>query len=73
MELSASQTDTFTLEIPKADTAFFKIIAKRMGWNIKRSRNRRNMSNYERALDDVACGCVNEYDTPEELFDKLGI
>lgn len=73
MELSASQTDTFTLEIPKADTAFFKIIAQRMGWNIKRIRDRRSMSNYERALDDVACGCVNEYDTPEELFDKLGI
>lgn len=38
-----------------------------MGWSIKRNRNRRIMSNYQRALDDVACDCVNEYDTPQEL------
>ncbi len=71
MELSTTQLDTFTLEIPKADASFFKAIAKKMGWKIK--RNRRKMSNYERALDDVACGRVNEYDTPEDLFNKLGI
>jgi hypothetical protein len=71
MELTSTQLDTFTLEIPTADTSFFKAIAKRMGWKIK--RNRRNMSNYERALDDVACGRVNEYESPEDLFNKLGI
>ena len=71
MELTTSQLDTITLEIPKADVSFFVALVNRMGWKIK--RNRRSMSNYEKALDDVACGRVNEYDSPEELFDKLGI
>ena len=71
MEITTTQLDTITLEIPKADVSFFEDLVNRMGWKIK--RNRRNMSNYEKALDDVACGRVCEYESPEELFDKLGI
>ena len=71
MDLTTTQLDTITLEIPKADISFLEALVNRMGWKIK--RNRRSMSNYERALDDVACGQVNEYDSPEDLFNKLGI
>ena len=34
--------DTFTLTVPKADVNFFKTIAKKMGWTIK--RNKANIS-----------------------------
>ncbi len=71
MELTTTQLDTITLEIPKADVSFLEALVNRMGWKIK--RDRRSMSNYEKALNDVECGCVNEYDTPEDLFNKLGI
>ena len=71
MELTTSQLDMITSEIPKADVSFFEALVNRMGWKIK--RNRRSMSNYEKALNDVACGHVNEYSLPEVLFDKLGI
>ncbi|MBR1932662.1 MAG: hypothetical protein IJ841_03150 [Prevotella sp.] len=30
--------DTFTLTVPKADVSFFKTMAKKMGWTIKRKR-----------------------------------
>lgn len=30
--------DTFTLTVPKADVNFFKTIAKKMGWTIKRNK-----------------------------------
>ena len=71
MELTTTQLDTITLEIPKADVSFLEALVNKRGWKIK--RNRRSMSNYERALDDADCGRVNEYDSPEDLFEKLGI
>ena len=63
--------DTFTLEVPKSDTAFLKTIAKKMGWTVK--SNRRKMSAYERSLDDERNGRVNHYDSSEEFFKKMGI
>ncbi len=63
--------DTFTLTVPKADTAFLKTIAKKMGWTLK--SNRRKMSAYERSLDDERNGRVNHYESSEEFFKKMGI
>ena len=63
--------DTFTLELPKGDTAFLKTIAKKMGWALK--SNRRKMSAYERSLDDERNGRINHYASSEEFFKKMGI
>lgn len=63
--------DTFTLELPKGDTAFLKTMAKRMGWKLR--HNRRKMSAYERSLNDVAHGRINEYASADEFFKKMGI
>ena len=40
--------DTFTLELPKGDTAFLKTLVRKMGWTLR--RNRSKMSAYERSL-----------------------
>ena len=63
--------DTFTLELPKGDTAFLKTIARKMGWTLR--SNRRKMSAYERSLDDERNGRVNHYASSEEFFNKMGI
>lgn len=63
--------DTFTLELPKNDTAFLKAIVKKMGWTLK--SNRRKMSAYERSLDDERNGRINHYDSSEDFFKKMGI
>lgn len=67
----APPLDTFTLELPKGDTAFFKTIAKKMGWTVR--SNRRKMSAYERSLDDERNGRINHYASSEEFFKKMGI
>lgn len=67
----SNSVDTFTLELPKGDTAFLKTIAKKMGWTLR--SNRRKMSAYERSLDDERNGRVNHYENSEEFFKKMGI
>ena len=46
-------------------------MAKRIGWKLR--HNRRKMSAYERSLDDVAHGRINEYASADEFFKKMGI
>jgi hypothetical protein len=67
----SNSVDTFTLELPKGDTAFLKTIAKKMGWTLR--SNRCKMSAYERSLDDERNGRVNHYENSEEFFKKMGI
>lgn len=69
--LPAKSVETFTLELPKGDTAFLKTIARKMGWTLR--SNRRKMTAYERALDDERNGRVNHYASSEEFFKKMGI
>ena len=69
--IPAKSLDTFTLELPKDDTAFLKTIARKMGW--KERSNRRKMSAYERSLDDECNGRINHYASSEEFFNKMGI
>ena len=69
--LPAKSLDTFTLELPKGDTAFLKTIAQKMGWTLR--SNHRKMSAYERSLDDERNGRVNHYASSEEFFNKMGI
>ena len=38
MTVPQQMPDTFTLTVPKADVNFFKTIAKKMGWTIKRNK-----------------------------------
>ena len=62
--------DTFTLELPKSDTAFLKTIAQKMGWALK--SNRHKMSAYKRSLDDEHNGRINHYASSEEFFQENG-
>lgn len=66
-----SQTNAFTLELPKGDAAFFRALAKKMGWTVKKSS--RKLSAYERSLDDAAHGRINEYASADDFFKKMGI
>lgn len=34
----ATQFDTFTLNVPKAEVSFFKTMAKKMGWSIEKKK-----------------------------------
>lgn len=68
---NTTQFDSFTLELPKADTTLLKALAKKMGWTMR--HNRRKMSSYERSLDDAANGRINEYASADEFFKKMGI
>ncbi|WP_311489563.1 hypothetical protein [uncultured Alloprevotella sp.] len=70
METNNTTMDTFLLEIPKADSSLLKSLVKRMGWKVKATTK---PTPYEQALDEKEHGCVNEYDSPEELFSKMGI
>lgn len=71
MDTSNTTTDTYFLEIPKADISLLKSLVKRMGWTVHKTAPRRTA--YEQALDDKAHGRVNEYASADEIFTKLGI
>ena len=71
MDTSNTTTDTYFLEIPKADISLLKSLVKRMGWTIHKTAPRRTA--YEQALNDKAHGHVNEYVSANEMFTKLGI
>ena len=74
--------NTFTLTVPKADVSFFKAMAKKMGWMIERKKattqkpkefDVTKTASYRAAMDDVKHGRVTEYDSVEDLFQKLDI
>lgn len=71
MDTSNTTTDTYFLEIPKADISLLKSLVKRMGWTVHKTAPRRTA--YEQALDDMAHGRVNEYASADEMFTKLGL
>lgn len=58
---ASTPLDTFTLELPKNDTAFFKTIAKKMGWTV-----RRNCGNPLPTLNESSMPCFFS----EEELDK---
>ena len=64
--IPAKALDTFTLELPKGDTAFLKTLARKMGWTVR--SNRRKMSAYERSLRDFEEGRVYEAKDVDDLF-----
>ena len=71
MDASNTTTDTYFLEIPKADISLLKSLVKRMGWTVHKAAPRRTA--YEQVLDDKAHGRVNEYANANAMFTKLGI
>lgn len=71
MNTNSTGTDTFSLEIPKADMSLLKSLVKRMGWTVHKTTTKRTA--YEQALDDKGQGHTNEYGNADELFPKLGI
>ena len=71
MNTDSTLTDTYFLEIPKADTSLLKSLVKRMGWTVHKTTTKHTA--YEQALNDKEQGRINEYASAEELFSKLGI
>lgn len=71
MNTDSTLTDTYSLEIPKADTSLLKSLVKRMGWTVHKTTTEHTA--YEQALNDKEQGRVNEYANADELFSKLGI
>ena len=67
--IPAKPLDSFTLELPKGDTAFLKTIARKMGWTVR--SNRRKMSSYERSLRDLDEGRVYDYDGLDDLIKEI--
>ena len=63
------ETNTFILDVPQNEVTFFKKLAKKMGWVMKRQRK----SAYERSLDDEKNGRINHYENSEDFFKKMGI
>jgi hypothetical protein len=52
---TANPLDTFTLELPKGDTAFLKTIAKKMGWTLRSKRTAK-----PRLYDPETGDCLND-------------
>ena len=71
MNTDSTMTDTYSLEIPRADTSLLKSLVKRMGWTVHKTTTKHTA--YEQALNDKEQGRVNEYASADELFSKLGI
>ena len=71
MNTNSTMTDTFSLEIPKADTSLLKSLVKRMGWTVHKTTTKHTA--YKQAIDDKKQGRINEYASADELFSKLGI
>ena len=50
-----SSPDTYMLTVPKSDVSFFKTMAKKMGWTIKRQRKFK-----PRLYDPETGDCLND-------------
>lgn len=50
-----SSPDTYLLTVPKSDVSFFKTMAKKMGWTIKRQRKVK-----PRLYDPETGDCLND-------------
>ena len=71
MDANDTPMDTFFLEIPKEDTSLLKSLVKRMGWSVHKTTAPKTA--YEQALEDKENGRINEYESVDEMFSKLGI
>lgn len=70
MDANDTPMDTFFLEIPKEDTSLLKSLVKRMGWSVHKTTAPKTA--YEQALEDKENGRINEYESVDEMFSKLG-
>lgn len=71
MNTNSTMTDTFSLEIPKADISLLKSLVKRMGRTVHKTTTKHIA--YEQALGDKDQGRINEYANADELFSQLDI
>ena len=75
MTIPQQMPDTFTLTVPKADVNFFKTIAKKMGWSIKRNKTKEyditKTAGYREAMDDVKNGRVYHADSVDDMFKQI--
>lgn len=67
---TSSKTDTLTIQLPKTDLSFLKLLGKRMGWKISTATMDKK-TEYERSLDDIKHGRITEYASVDDLFQKL--
>ena len=77
MTIPQQMPDTFTLTVPKADVNFFKTIAKKMGWTIKRRKAKdfdiTKTAGFREALDDVKNGRVTTYTSLDDFYKEMGL
>ena len=71
MNTDSTMTDTYSLEIPRADTSLLKSLVKRMGWTVHKTTTKNTA--YEQEINDKEQGCIKEYASADELFYNLGI
>ena len=58
----------YTIHIPAAERATFRLLAKRMGWTVSGPKK---LSAYERSKKEAAEGKVKSFDSLPELFNAL--
>ena len=68
MDINHTATDTFSLEIPKADSSLLKSLVKRMGWTVHKTTVKRTA--YEQQGGVCAC-CGKKFDYKEMEGDHI--
>jgi hypothetical protein len=67
--------DSFTLSIPKSDVNFFKTMAKKMGWTVKRNKTKEHdvtkSAGYREAMDDIKNGRVYHAESVDDMFKQI--
>ena len=75
MTIPNQMADSFTLSIPKADVNFFKTMAKKMGWTIKRNKAKEfditETTAFREAKNDVKQGRVHHADSVDDMFKQI--
>lgn len=61
---------TLNVTIPSSDFKFFKELAKKMGWSMKKETAKK-LSPYEQSLDDLKHGRVYEYNSLNDFIKEI--
>ena len=65
------QRMSFMLELPKSEATLLKSLAKKLGWTLKNTTQKK--SAYEQSQEDIRAGRVETFASADEMFQSLGI
>lgn len=73
MNTTATNIQTYTLQIPQSDARFLSALAKKMGWTKKKASvgTRTRKCGLDVALEDIAKGNLKSFDNVESLMNYL--